>query len=60
MSRSRPRAAVTAAALVAAAAAATSLTAAPAFAVAGDPVTDGTYAFTAKLVMGDTERACSG
>ncbi|MGI5196345.1 S1 family peptidase [Streptomyces sp. CA-288835] len=60
MSRSRPRATVTVAALVAAAAAATSLTTAPAFAVAGDPVAGGTYAFTAKLVMGDTERACSG
>lgn len=61
MPSSRPRAALAAAtALLAAATATTVLTTASASAVAGDPAADGTYAFSAKLVMGDSERACSG
>ncbi|MEU1289835.1 trypsin-like serine protease [Kitasatospora sp. NPDC005856] len=33
---------------------------APAQAVAGDPAADGSYAFTARLVIGDNLRACTG
>nr|WP_239158324.1 trypsin-like serine protease [Streptomyces sp. SID13726] len=50
------------AALVGAVATAGALTAVPAHAVAGDPVSTGSYAFTAKVSLGadDTARACSG
>ncbi|MFF5305473.1 S1 family peptidase [Streptomyces sp. NPDC013161] len=50
------------AALVAAVATAGALIAVPAHAVAGDTVTAGSYAFTAKVSLGagDTARACSG
>ncbi|WP_312870377.1 trypsin-like serine protease [Streptomyces himalayensis] len=50
------------AALVAAVATAGALFAVPAHAVAGDPVSAGSYAFTAKVSLGadDTARACSG
>ncbi|MFE3852483.1 trypsin-like serine protease [Streptomyces griseorubiginosus] len=50
------------AALVAAVATAGALLAAPAHAVTGDPVSTGSYAFTAKVSLGadDTARACSG
>lgn len=49
-------------ALVAAMATAGALLAVPAHAVAGDPVSAGSYAFTAKVSLGadDTARACSG
>ncbi|MEK2479138.1 FG-GAP-like repeat-containing protein [Streptomyces noursei] len=36
------------------------MTTTPASAVVGDPVKDGTYAFTAKLDIGDSNRSCSG
>ncbi|MET9387050.1 trypsin-like serine protease [Streptomyces sp. NPDC002928] len=50
------------AALVAAVATAGALCAVPAHAVAGDPASTGSYAFTAKVSLGadDTARACSG
>ncbi|MFD3931547.1 trypsin-like serine protease [Streptomyces sp. NPDC058614] len=50
------------AALVTAVATAGALLAVPAHAVAGDPVSAGSYAFTAKVSLGadDTARACSG
>ncbi|MET8545035.1 trypsin-like serine protease [Kitasatospora sp. NPDC004799] len=47
-------------ALVAAAAAGTLSTVAPAGAVSGDTAADGSYAFTARLVVGDNLRACTG
>lgn len=59
MIRSRPRAALLAATL-AAATAASALTASTAQAVVGDPATDGTYAFTAELAIGDNYRGCTG
>ncbi|MEU1422216.1 trypsin-like serine protease, partial [Kitasatospora sp. NPDC005751] len=34
--------------------------AAPAGAVVGDPASDGAYAYTAKLAIGDNVRACTG
>ncbi|MFF2542793.1 trypsin-like serine protease [Kitasatospora sp. NPDC058063] len=46
--------------LVAAAAAGTLSTFTPAVAVVGDPAADGTYAYTARLVIGDNVRACTG
>ncbi|GCD33415.1 hydrolase [Streptomyces chrestomyceticus JCM 4735] len=46
--------------VTAAVVAAGALTTAPAQAVAGDPVADQTYAFTAKLDIGDGARSCSG
>ncbi|MFI1359285.1 S1 family peptidase [Streptomyces sp. NPDC020898] len=50
------------AALVAATVTVSALIAAPAHAVAGDPVSTGSYAYTAKVSLGadDTTRACSG
>lgn len=50
------------AALVAALATASALLSVPAHAVTGDPVSAGSYAFTAKVSLGadDTARACSG
>ncbi|MFF7550840.1 trypsin-like serine protease [Streptomyces canus] len=61
LSSPSPRSAVSAA-LVAAVATAGALIAAPAHAVAGDPVAAGSYAYTAKVSLGadDTARACSG
>ncbi|MGC9501505.1 FG-GAP-like repeat-containing protein [Streptomyces sp. WG7] len=58
MSRLRSRAAVTAGA-VATAVAAGCLTTGTAQAATGPAVTDGTYAFTARLQIGDNQRACS-
>ncbi|MGW0735105.1 S1 family peptidase [Streptomyces sp. NPDC002851] len=55
----RPRAAALAA-ILAAVTATGALSASSAQAVVGDPAADGTYAFTAKLTMGNYERACSG
>ncbi|MFE7313071.1 S1 family peptidase [Streptomyces sp. NPDC057555] len=46
--------------LLTAAVAAGVVTATPANALAGDPAKDGTYAFTAKLDIGDGERSCTG
>ncbi|MFC5804417.1 FG-GAP-like repeat-containing protein [Streptomyces formicae] len=62
MSSRHPLAAVVASAVAAIAAAGT-LTAGPAHAVTGTPATDSTYAFTARLEIGDnddTRRACTG
>lgn len=47
-------------ALLAATAAVGAFTSTPAQAVAGAPVTDDAYAYTASLLIGDTQRACSG
>ncbi|MFF3115731.1 trypsin-like serine protease [Kitasatospora sp. NPDC057904] len=49
-----------AAVLAAAVAAGTLTTLSPAGAVTGDTAADGTYAYTAKLTIGDTFRACTG
>ncbi|MFB6893539.1 trypsin-like serine protease [Kitasatospora sp. NPDC056327] len=38
----------------------TAFAAPPAGAVAGAPVADGSYAFTARIAIGDTNRACTG
>ncbi|RLU83038.1 esterase [Streptomyces griseocarneus] len=46
--------------LLATTAAASILTAAPALAVAGDVAKDGAYTFTAKLEIGNGQRACTG
>ncbi|MEV5433393.1 S1 family peptidase, partial [Streptomyces sp. NPDC052701] len=59
MSNNRPRAALTSS-MLAAAVAAGALTAAPAQAVTGAAADDGTFAFTARIAIGDTERACTG
>ncbi|GGX72609.1 S1 family peptidase [Streptomyces hiroshimensis] len=59
MPGNRPRAAW-GAGLLASAAAASLLTAAPAHALAGEPVADGTYAYTAKLDIDEGMRSCSG
>ncbi|MEV0371709.1 S1 family peptidase [Streptomyces sp. NPDC050636] len=59
MLSTRPRAAWMTG-LLTTAIAAGALTATPANAVVGEPVKDGTYAFTAKLDIGDGKRSCSG
>ncbi|SOB88859.1 trypsin-like serine protease [Streptomyces sp. 1331.2] len=46
--------------IAAAAAGALTTFASPAGAVVGDPVTDGSYAYTARLAIGDNLRACTG
>ncbi|MGC9443267.1 S1 family peptidase, partial [Streptomyces sp. WG5] len=58
MSRLRSRAAITAG-LMATAVAAACLTTGTAQAATGPAATDGTYAFTARLQIGDNQRACS-
>ncbi|MGW2548464.1 esterase, partial [Kitasatospora sp. NPDC001574] len=38
----------------------TTLSASPAGATAGTPATDGSYAYTARIAIGDNFRACTG
>ncbi|MGW1379014.1 S1 family peptidase [Streptomyces sp. NPDC002446] len=60
MLSTRPRRAAWMTGMLATAIAAGPLTAAPAHAVAGEAVKDGTYAFTAQLDIGGGKRSCSG
>ncbi|GAA3038390.1 hypothetical protein GCM10010519_73840 [Streptomyces lactacystinicus] len=60
MLRPRPRSARTAGTLTAAALTSTLLTGTPAPAVSGDTAATGSYAFTAKLDIGEGRRSCSG
>ncbi|MEU7203789.1 trypsin-like serine protease [Streptomyces sp. NPDC045470] len=57
MSRIRPRAA---AALLTSCTALSALSAVPAHAVVGESAKEGTYSYTAQIVVGDHVRACSG
>ncbi|MEU9173336.1 trypsin-like serine protease [Streptomyces sp. NPDC048420] len=60
MAHHRPRTALTGALLVASVALGVTGLAPAAHAVVGDPAADGTYAFTARIDIGDGARRCSG